>query len=95
MLDAQGKPISDNGEKEKSEKPRPDREMTLIVTMKIVNGVYQPVGIKRDSNALENEMAALFMLEKAKDIVKGLHAPVVHRPGRGGNRILNFARSRR
>ena len=57
-----------------------DQVLTLIITMEIKGGQYQPVGIKKESTALSNEMAALFMLEKAKDIVKVLHAPRVIKP---------------
>jgi len=70
------------------------KELSIIVTMKIVNGVYQPVGIKNDSTALSNEMASIFMLEKAKDLVKMIHQPRIVKPQNKGG-IMNFARKRR
>jgi len=91
-----GQQVPDDG-KQKPEQPSDkDRELTLIITMKIVDNVYQPIGIKKESTALPNEMASLFMLEKAKDLVKMLHAPRVVKANiqpKGG--IMNFARKLR
>jgi len=96
VIGPNGQQVPDDG-KQKPEQPSDkDRELTLIITMKIVDNVYQPVGIKKESNAIENEMASIFMLEKAKDIVKILHTPRVVKANiqpKGG--IMNFARKLR
>ncbi|RLB39183.1 MAG: hypothetical protein DRH12_11875 [Deltaproteobacteria bacterium] len=70
-----------------------ERELTLIITMKVSGGVYKGVGIKKESTALSNEMASLFMLEKAKDIVKVLHAPRIQPAKQHG--IINFLRKKK
>ena len=94
MLDEHGKSIEPDNDKPKPEQPKEQsiREMTLILTMKIIDGVYHSVGIKKESTAMENEMAALFMLEKAKDIVKAVHTPIIHKALQQQYGIMNFAR---
>ena len=80
-----GEKPGDNG-KMQPEQPQQPPELHIIWN-------EQGIGVK---GIVKNEMAALYMLEKAKDLIKRINAPQISTAKivpKGG--ILNFARRKR
>jgi len=90
MLDPNGKIINDNGNKLKPQdeqgKEVPELRLTII---------WKENGMALEG-CIKNEVASLYMLEKAKDLIKRINAPqIMTAKLHPKHNILNFMRKRR